>query len=777
MAQKYLQSYPAATASGTADGRNNYGTAVQNSLVYRSHMLRADHSFNERHRIYGVLTLFMQDNERNRDFPTDVRGDFLSRRGRGLALDDVYVANPSLVINSRYGFNRFGAAGGPLTLGTDLTSLGMPPSLVNQLDPSLTALPYITIDGYAGLGFSGGSGSDAKTQNHFLSSQATHTRGTHTLRFGGEFRVYQDNAYTYGQVSPSMSFATTWTRGPLDSSAASPIGQGMASFLLGLPAGGSIDRNASSAETSKYYAFFLQDDWKISRRLTLNLGLRYEVDPPMTERYNRASRGYGFTTANPIQDAARINYTRNPIPEIAPADFRTIGGLLFAGVNGQPRGHWNTDRNNFSPRIGLAFQFTPKTVLRAGYGIFYEPLSAERLDSRQQGFSQSTTLVASHDNGLTFRGTLQNPFPDGIREPAGASLGLRTFLGQDLIVLLPSNYSGYMQRWSFNIQQELPWRTLLEVGYLGNRGTSLSFNRPFDTMPAQYLSKSPERDQATIDYLSRAYPNPFAGMPEFAGTNLQGANTTRAQLLRPYPHFTAVTAATNEGYSWYHSMQVRFDKRFSGGFTVQGSYAWSKFMEATTLLNDADLRPHEAISTLDRPHRVTMSGIWELPLGKGRRWLNGGPAVLDYTAGGWSFNWIFQAQSGQPLDWGNVLFRGDIKDIVLPDGQRTVDRYFNTEAGFEKSAQRQLASNLRTFPQRLSGVRGPGFSTWDMSIIKRVNITEKLKLEFRAEAQDALNQAVFSNPNTSPTNTLFGQINSVQGSAQRRVTLGGKLLW
>lgn len=494
MAQKYLQSYPAATASGTADGRNNYGTAVQNSLVYRSHMLRADHSFNERHRIYGVLTLFMQDNERNRDFPTDVRGDFLSRRGRGLALDDVYVANPSLVINSRYGFNRFGAAGGPLTLGTDLTSLGMPPSLVNQLDPSLTALPYITIDGYAGLGFSGGSGSDAKTQNHFLSSQATHTRGTHTLRFGGEFRVYQDNAYTYGQVSPSMSFATTWTRGPLDSSAASPIGQGMASFLLGLPAGGSIDRNASSAETSKYYAFFLQDDWKISRRLTLNLGLRYEVDPPMTERYNRASRGYGFTTANPIQDAARINYTRNPIPEIAPADFRTIGGLLFAGVNGQPRGHWNTDRNNFSPRIGLAFQFTPKTVLRAGYGIFYEPLSAERLDSRQQGFSQSTTLVASHDNGLTFRGTLQNPFPDGIREPAGASLGLRTFLGQDLIVLLPSNYSGYMQRWSFNIQQELPWRTLLEVGYLGNRGTSLSFNRPFDTMPAQYLSKSPERD-------------------------------------------------------------------------------------------------------------------------------------------------------------------------------------------------------------------------------------------------------------------------------------------
>ncbi|MBM3735728.1 MAG: hypothetical protein FJW39_08065 [Acidobacteria bacterium] len=266
-------------------------------------------------------------------------------------------------------------------------------------------------------------------------------------------------------------------------------------------------------------------------------------------------------------------------------------------------------------------------------------------------------------------------------------------------------------------------------------------------------------------------------MPEFAGTNLQGANTTRAQLLRPYPHFTAVTAATNEGYSWYHSMQVRFDKRFSGGFTVQGSYAWSKFMEATTLLNDADLRPHEAISTLDRPHRVTMSGIWELPLGKGRRWLNGGPAVLDYTAGGWSFNWIFQAQSGQPLDWGNVLFRGDIKDIVLPDGQRTVDRYFNTEAGFEKSAQRQLASNLRTFPQRLSGVRGPGFSTWDMSIIKRVNITEKLKLEFRAEAQDALNQAVFSNPNTSPTNTLFGQINSVQGSAQRRVTLGGKLLW
>lgn len=777
MALKFLELYPSAPPAGTVDGRNNFGTAVRNLLVYRSHMLRADHNFSDRHRVYGVLTLFMQDNDRNRDFPNTARGDFLARRGRGFAFDDVYVVNSTLVLNSRYGFNRFGAADGPLTLGTDLGGLGFPSALASQLDRALTALPAITIDGYAGIGFSGGSGSDAKTQNHFVSSQATWTRGKHTLRFGGEYRVYQDNTYTYGNISPAIAFGTTWTRGPLDSAAASPVGQGLASFLLGLPTGGNIDRNASSAETSLYYGLFFQDDWKVTRKLTVNLGLRYEADPPMTERFNRASRGFDFITANPIQADAQANYTRNPIPELPASAFRTPGGLLFAGTGGQPRGHWNTDRNNFSPRIGLAYSLTPKTVVRAGYGIFFEPLSAERLDSRQQGFSQRTTLVPSQDNGLTFRGTLRNPFPDGIREPAGAAQGLRTFLGQGLTVLLPGTYNGYMQRWSFNIQRELPSRIFMEAGYLGNRGTSLTMNRDFDAVPAQYLSRSPERDQAAIDFLSRNYPNPFNPIADFAGTGLQGANTTRGQLLRPFPQFTSMTAVTNEGYSWYHSAQLRFERRFSGGFTIQGSYAWSKFMEATSLLNDPDLRPHEAISALDRPHRVTMSGIWELPAGKGRRWMTRAPAILEQAAGGWSFNWIFQAQSGQPLDWGNVLFRGNIKDIPLSKDQRTVDRWFNTDAGFETSAARQLASNLRTFPLRLAGVRGPGFCTWDMSMIKRFRITEKLKLEFRAEAQDALNQAVFSNPSTAPANTLFGQINSVQGGAQRRVTLGGKVVW
>jgi hypothetical protein len=310
---------------------------------------------------------------------------------------------------------------------------------------------------------------------------------------------------------------------------------------------------------------------------------------------------------------------------------------------------------------------------------------------------------------------------------------------------------------------------LIEVGYVGNRGTGLGLGQEFNAVPAHYLSTSPVRDQPAIDYLSRAVTSPFFGMSEFAGSGLTGRTVALSQLLRPFPHFTGVSSTLSTGYSWYHALQVRAEKRFSHRYTVQASYTWSKFMEAVEYLNATDLRPHHVISPQDRPHHIVVSAIYELPF-RVRGWAN-------QVVGGWTAQGMYQGQSGPPIGFGNILFGGDIHNMVLPRSERKVERWFNTEAGFERDSRLQLNSNIRTFPLRLTGLRADGYNNWDLSLFKNIRLKERLTFQLRVEAQDAMNHALFAAPNTAPANTLFGQVSSIVGTEQRRVQVGGKLTW
>jgi hypothetical protein len=404
-------------------------------------------------------------------------------------------------------------------------------------------------------------------------------------------------------------------------------------------------------------------------------------------------------------------------------------------------------------------------VLRAGYGIFFTSLGADRTDVPQQGFDQRTNLVASLNNGQTYQATIPNPFPAGILEPAGASGGLSTYLGRAPAFFYPGRRNGYMQRWSFNLQRELPHRVMLSAGYVGNRGTNLGIAEELNPVPAAQLSRSPVRDNATNSRLTRAVTNPFLDLPGFAGSGIQGRTVQALQLMRPMPQFTSVTTTMNGGFSWYHSLQLHVERRFAKGFSIQGSYTWSKFMEAIEKLNDTDLAPHHVISPQDRPQRVVIGGICELPLWK-KRWF-----------GRWQVQGIYQGQSGPPLGFGNILFRGDIHNIVLPRSERTVERWFNTDAGFEKVSGQQLVQNIRTFPLRLTGARGDGYNSWDLSLFKTFRLRERLHLQFRCEAQDALNHAMFSAPNTAPANASFGQVTASVAPEQRRINLSTRLTW
>jgi len=666
------------------------------------------------------------------------------------------VISPTLVNNLRLGLTRFEQSSYPLTRGFDLTAAGFNPKLAAAINPEAYTFPNLSIASYQAVGTSSVS---RAFSNYFTATESVSwTHGNHMLRFGAEFRVYREHSKNFSNGVPSENFASSWTGGPFDNSPAAPIGQGLASFLYGLPTGGQINVNDSIADQSLTTAFYAQDDWRVSSHLTVNIGVRYDYDSPMTERYNRSVRSFDFSAVSPIAAQAIAAYAKNPLPELPASQFKVNGGLTFAGVGGQPRGLWEKSKTNFAPRIGLAWTPLTNTVIRAGYGVFYVPLGADRSAAIQSGFSLATSLTASLDNGQTYVALLSNPFPDGWPAPPGASQGLATFLGRPVSFFRPNTVNPYMQRWSLGIQQQLPYQVLLDVSYIGNRGTRLAANRQWDPIPNSVLSTSPVRDNNTINVLTATFPNPFYPLP---GSNIAGTTVARSQLLRPYPEFTSITADEPQGYSWYHSLQVVAERRFRQGFTMQGNYTWSKMMEATGYLNGGDAMPEKVISDLDRSHRFAMSAIYELPFGTGKRFLGSGHPVVRQAVGGWQLQMTGQMNVGAPLAFGNALLVADIRDVALGSGQ-TLDRWLNTSA-FNTNSAAQLASNLRTLSTRFSGVRGPGVEIWDISAVKNFTIREKWRVQFRAEALNAMNHSNLNPPNLDPTSTLFGKITSTPG--------------
>jgi hypothetical protein len=757
--QNLVNLYPAPNQEGRADGTNNHFYVDVRRQEYNTHLGRMDHAFSESHRLFFRINDYGWGNTQDRF--GNPAGRFHTRQARqGLALDDVLILSPSMVLNLRYGltFAEFGERRG--TQGIDLASLGFSPALVSLVDAARAPAPRVRVGAYTPLSnWNNGDGANTSL-THTLMANLTQVRGPHSLRYGADIRVYRGFGTRTPQMNaPDFNFTTTYTSGPLDNAPAAPLGQELAAMLLGVPEG-VMELTASYALQDKFVGLFFQDDWRVNSRLTLNIGLRYEYESPVTERFDRLVAGYDFVTPNPIEAQARTNYALSPIPEIPPAAFRTTGGLQFVTRDGFGRSPFWGERNNFMPRVGLAYRFAGDTVLRAGYGMYFDSIGVNRTIARQTGFSQATLIQASLDNGVTYVATNANPLPSGLIPPRGADGGLATSLGQGFTFYDPALKHGYSQRWSLGIQRMLPGQFLGEISYVANRGTRLGVDRQFNATPAQYLSTSPLRDQTVINSLTQTFSSPFFGLaPTYPRT------ITRADLLRPYPHFGNLSAVVPDGYSWYHSLQLRGERRMRNGLSLQASYVWSKFMEATEYLNAADARPYESISQWDRPHRITASGIWEIPVGRGRRFGRQMPAAANFLFGNWQLNGIWAVQSGQPLGFGNAVFIGDIKSVALPAGLRSVDRWFNTE-GFNRDARQQLQFNYRQFPLRFSGIRGDGQRAWDFSLFKTIPVAERIQLQFRAEVYNALNQASFNNPNTTPTSAAFGTITDTASDAR-----------
>lgn len=791
VARNYLQFYPLPNRPGDSVGRNNFFSNNPRRDDFHSESIRFDQVLSEKQKFFIRYTHNNRREARgnwtgvvNGIRPT---GNFLFRINDGFTFDHVYTFSPTTILNVRVGFSRFQEPSIRQHQGQfDPRSLGFSGQAAAFFGDALY-LPRFDFpdNSFSELGdsFAGG------LSHNIYSLQPTLTRisGRHSFRFGYDGRSYRENSHPNLHAAGQYSFAQNFTRGPLDNSPAATIGQDLASLLLGLPTGGFIDRSASRSNQSLYHAVFFQDDWKVTRKLTLNLGVRYEYEGATNERFNRNVRGFDTTVANPIEAAAKAAYAANPIPEISPANFNVKGGLLFADDDN--RSFWDADKNNIQPRIGVAYQVTDKLVLRGGWAVYTIPFIIDGVN--QPGFSQATNVVPTLDAGLTFRADLTNPFPDGVANPPGASDGLRTFIGRGINFVPRNRKNGQSQRWEFGLQYELPGQWLVEAAYVGNRGYDLTFNVNINAVPNEYLSRSPVRDTATINFLTANVTNPFRGLAP--GTGLDGTTVQRQQLLRPFPHFGDITSRRDDGKSIYHSGQLRLEKRFVKGYTLLASYTWSKFIEEVSQLNAADVELERRIQDTDIPHRLVVSGIWELPFGRGRTWGTDWGGPVEAILGGWQIQGIYQIQSGRPLTLGNVYFNGDPSKLRTEINGKTVDRTFDTSGFYfhdaavqtngvddpvkqRNDARINLASNLRTFPSRLPGFRGQGLDLLDLSVIKNFSFTETVKLQLRGEFINAFNHPQFNNPNLNPRDTNFGRITS-QANLARDIQIGLKILF
>ncbi|MFB3906668.1 MAG: TonB-dependent receptor domain-containing protein [Acidobacteriota bacterium] len=754
---------PNTTPAGQSNNQSNFAKSGTKPLDMTQMDYRVDHVISPTQKIFGRYSTRLNDDKAAIFFPEDLK----IAEGRinqedhvhGGVVDYTNTLSPTTILNGRLGFARTLFVYANQGLGFVPSSLGLPTYIDSAVD--FMQFPGFSVSDYRSLG-----GGDHR-RNAFMTYTGVagliKTAGKHTMKTGMDLRMMRVNVFE-GRNASQYSFSRGMTQGPNPSQSSSTAGNGFASLLLGTGSSGSLQANYKNVAThSIYLAGYFQDDWRVTNTFTVNLGVRYDIDFPRTERFNRTNY-FDPNVATPVSDV---------IPGVT-------GGLVFVGVDGRPRTQFKTDRNNWAPRLGLSWQFIPKTVLRAGFAVIYGPSQQAAAGTiGTMGFRIDNTWVTSIDGGLTPNHLLKDPYPNGLAKVLGSSQGVLTQLGSRIEATTQDIVSPRTHQFNVNIQREFPFDTLLEVAYIGTRGYYLHRNDEGGLS----LNQLDPKFMALGNALNEKVANPFYGTPYAVGV-LASSKISRAQLLRPYPQFTDIIPIYSVGASsFYHSLQITGTKRYSQGLQMQLAYTWGKSIDdGLSHQNSYDIRADRALSDIDIAHRAVIMGIYDMPFGTGRHWGKDWSRVIDLIAGGWQVNGIVTLSTGTPLGISASNNAGIFNMAIRANstgksGKLTGPVQDRLSAYFDKTAFAQPAAfTFGNLGPRLPDIRNDGIYNWDLSVFKNFRLTEQLKLQFRAEALNAFNTPRFSGPNTSVTSSSFGIISS-QANAPRQIQFGLKVLF
>ncbi len=766
VALNVLKYFPLPNLPGDAGtGANNYAASGSTQINLDNYDVRIDHRFSERQTFFARYSHRYTQDVPLKAFPDEItiaEGRVIQEnRARNFVAEYTHTLSASTIFTGRIGFARTLFVFSNQGLGFKPSSLGLPASIDGVVDRQM--FPAFGVSGMTSLG-----GNDHRF-NAFMSypfvATVTRTQGKHNWKFGGEVRMIRVNVWE-ARNAGQFNFTAGFTQGPNPNAASSSAGFGFASFLLGTgsPNNVLIQGWKNVAAQSFYYAGYAQDDWRVTNKLTLNLGVRYDYDAPRTERYDRMN----YFDPNAV----------SPLAAKVPQFPNLKGGVVFVGVNGVPRHQYFKDTNNLAPRLGLAYQWNEKTVIRAGYAHIFGPSNqAAQGTVGPFGFRTEYPWISTND-GITPANLLRNPYPLGFRALPGAADGLLTQAGANLQSVLQDTVTPWSRQWNLNIQRQLPWQTSIEIAYVGSRGLQLSRNGEggldLNQLDPKYLSLGSQ--------LNQLVDNPFFG--QGTGGFFASRQIARGQLLRPYPQFTSIIPLYSSGNSSnYHALQASFSKRLTHGILIDGNYTWAKNIEEGLNHQDSyNIRASRSLADIDIAHRFVVSYLYELPFGKGRRFGAGAPAIVNAMIGGWQFNGITTFQTGTPLSISANNTAGLFNPLTRPNNNgrsarlsgpvdERLNRYFDTSV-FSQPAPFTFGNVSATLPD----VRNDGIKSFDLSLFKQFAPVERLRVQVRVEALNAFNTPRFGGPNTSVTSTTFGQITS-QANSPRQLQFGLKLLW
>jgi carboxypeptidase family protein len=760
--QTLINFYPTPLSNALANNWSATGLQADYSDEYSG---RIDHNFSDKTRLYGRYSYKKEYKDEEAAFfgANDPAGPGQrnpnNRWNVSLGLSQVFT--PTFTMSVNLGGMKWVEGNDVQSKGFKASSLGLP-SFIDTYSPQF---PIISVASYLPEGPVAGAGQGAFPRAAASGSvDFVKVRGKHQLSFGYMGVATDENGGRY-HFTP-FNFNNLFTAGPDPTAPTAGTGDSSASMLMGLPVSGNTGIAISQVSRTWFHGVYLQDDWKATRKLTLNLGIRWEVQRPVTDRYNRQA-WFDYNATNPISTAVGQTYT---------------GQLEFASSS--QRGLFNTNYKNFAPRIGFAYQLMPKLVMRGGYGVFYPP--SFRGTGPAPGFASDTPYVASNDGGLTPANTLSTAFSGGLVPVSGSSLDGLTNVGFGVTAVSRNRKTYYSQQWMYGFQFAPTSHDVIDVTYVGNHGVHVDASGlNLNQIDPKYFSMG----SALLDPV----PNPFFGHITSSGCSLDQPTIQQGQLLRPHPEFCDISETQDPaGGSHYNALDVNYTHRVSQGLTLLASYTFSKFIDnvggpenwasasanfSENIRNVYNLAAEKSVDATDTPHSFVLSYVYELPVGKGKKFGSGMNKVANTIVGGWQTSGTLTLKQGFPLtitssgNGLNYFGAGQHVDVIgnyhISNPSRT--EWFNTSA-FAVAQPWSLGNAPRYF----SDLRAPGYENFDLSIQKYFPIQERFRFQFRLDMFNAFNHTNYYSPNTF-MGAGFGTITQAWTPRQMQAAL--KFYW